>query len=240
MFNRLGFFDMHQQPKTNATTTYEPFELSIKQTHFQLLPEKAIFLPQHRSLLIADPHFGKAAHFRKAGIPVPENVHTGDYLKINSIIKRYLPSDVFFLGDLFHSDFNNSWNDLEAFRSLFSDIKFHLIKGNHDILPEGFYRSGLWELHEQSCLLGELLLSHEPEEKLPLERVNICGHIHPGISLYGAGRQKLTMPCYFVSPQRIILPAFGRFTGLAKMSCGKNDRAFAVAGKKVIEVNFSS
>ena len=231
---------MHQQSKPKVSTQTIPLELTLKNTNFLLLPEKAIFLPKHHCLLIADPHFGKAAHFRKAGIPVPEKVHLVDYLKIESLINRFAPKEIFFLGDLFHSDFNNSWHDLEAFLSLYPKIKFHLIKGNHDILPEGFYRSEYWQLHDQSIILGELVLSHEPEPSIPVNTINVCGHIHPGVSLYGAGRQKLTMPCFFVSPERIILPAFGRFTGLAKMECGKNDRVFAVADKKVLEIKLSS
>ena len=40
--------------------------------HELLLAEKAIFWPKRNVLFVADPHFGKAATFRKSGIPVPE------------------------------------------------------------------------------------------------------------------------------------------------------------------------
>ncbi|PSL07911.1 ligase-associated DNA damage response endonuclease PdeM [Cecembia rubra] len=207
---------------------------------FYLLPEKAIYLPDYKALLIADPHFGKAAHFRKAGVPVPETVHLEDYLKIKKLTETYHPKSVIFLGDLFHSDFNSSWLDLEAFRSEFNQQDFHLVKGNHDLLPEEFYRSGSWKVHEETMQMGSILLSHEPLSDLKEGIVNICGHIHPGVTIYGQGRQKLTLPCFFVSPKQIILPAFGRFTGLAKVDCGKHDKVFAVTGKKVIQVNFMS
>ena len=36
-----------------------------------LLPEKAIYWPRERMLIIADIHFGKAAAFRSLGVPVP-------------------------------------------------------------------------------------------------------------------------------------------------------------------------
>lgn len=222
--------------KKDSSNSY--FEWTQEKICFYLLPEKAIYLPEYEALLIADPHFGKAAHFRKAGVPVPETVHSEDYQKIKKLIEAYNPLSVIFLGDLFHSDFNTSWLDLEAFRSLFSEQEFHLVKGNHDILPEQFYRSGLWHVHEETLALGKLILSHEPLEIISEGYINLCGHIHPGVSLYGAGRQKLTLPCFFVAPNQIILPAFGRFTGLAKMVCEKNERAFAITGKKVIPVNF--
>ncbi|WP_291788220.1 ligase-associated DNA damage response endonuclease PdeM [Cecembia sp.] len=231
---------MYKNQKTHSSGSQGLFQLLLQEVNFELLPEKAIYLPDQKSLLIADPHFGKAAHFRKAGVPVPESVHHGDYVKIKKLIQNFQPLHLFFLGDLFHSDFNQTWLDLEAFPGLFPGIQFHLIKGNHDILPAQFYRSELWDVHSQSLVLGNLLLSHEPEMDIPEGMLNICGHVHPGISLYGQGRQKLTLPCFFVSPKRIILPAFGRFTGLAKLECEKHDRAFVIANKKIVEVNLST
>jgi DNA ligase-associated metallophosphoesterase len=221
----------------------EPNPKGIQIIHFNqndlhLLPEKAVFLPQFESLLIADPHFGKAAHFRKAGIPVTEKVHIHDFVKIQKLIERHEPTDIYFLGDLFHSDWNESWNDLELFAGNFSGCQFHLIKGNHDILPEELYRSEIWKVHPESLILGDFILTHEPMYEVPEGLFNFCGHIHPGISLYGTGRQRLTLPCFFLSGRQLILPAFGRFTGLYGMKCEKSDQAFAVTDKKVIPVNF--
>jgi DNA ligase-associated metallophosphoesterase len=216
----------------------EGFELQWGNLKIQLLPEKAIYLEDFKSILIADPHFGKAAHFRKAGIPVSEKVHIGDFMVIQNLIQKYKPEQLYFLGDLFHSDWNSAWNDLETFAEYYPSISFHLIKGNHDILPEVVYRSDIWQVHTESLNLGQMILSHEPMNIVPQEKINLCGHIHPGISLYGTARQKLTLPCFFVSTNQIILPAFGRFTGLFTMKCGKNDNAYVIAEKKVIPVNF--
>ena len=44
----------------------------------QLLPEKAIFWEKENTLFLADPHFGKAAAFRKVGIPIPETTSEDD------------------------------------------------------------------------------------------------------------------------------------------------------------------
>jgi uncharacterized protein len=205
-----------------------------------LLPEKAIYLPDYQALLIADPHFGKAAHFRKAGIPVPEKVHFNDYDKILKLIQNYPIQKLFFLGDLFHSDINSSWSDLELFISQFQEIQFHLIKGNHDILGNSIYRSGLWQIHEETFNLEPFIFSHEPLPSIPKGSLNICGHIHPGISLYGSGRQSLSLPCFFMTTDLIIMPAFGRFTGLSKMHCEKNEQAFVVTDRKVIPVNLTT
>ncbi|TXD50975.1 DEAD/DEAH box helicase, partial [Ralstonia sp. TCR112] len=36
-----------------------------------LLPERALWWPVQRMLMVADAHFGKAATFRARGVPVP-------------------------------------------------------------------------------------------------------------------------------------------------------------------------
>ncbi|WP_089241463.1 ligase-associated DNA damage response endonuclease PdeM [Belliella buryatensis] len=201
------------------------------------LPEKALVLPEHKALLLADPHFGKAGHFRKAGVPISELLHDEDLSRISKLIVDSQAESVYFLGDLFHSDLNESWWAIEAFIDQFSETNFHLIKGNHDILPPACYQSGKWEIHEEPLTLGVYLLSHEPLEDFPRDKINICGHIHPGISLRGKGRQKVTLPCFFYSERRLIMPAFGRFTGLVAMPCTKSDQAYVIADEKVIRVN---
>lgn len=215
------------------------FELKLKELDcgLLLLPQKAIYIEKHRFLLIADPHFGKAAHFRKAGIPISEHLHDDDLQKISQLIHQFESIDIYFLGDLFHSDLNESWWILETFIDSFPKVNFHLVKGNHDILPKACYTSGKWIIHEKPLEIGNFVLSHEPLPEVPEGKINLCGHIHPGISLRGKGRQKITLPCFFYSQRRIILPAFGRFTGLDVLACTKSDQAFVIADEVVISIN---
>ena len=80
-----------------------------------LLPEKAVWIGSLRVLLLADIHLGKASHFRKSGIPVPEQVHDLDYQRLGKLIQDYSPKDVYFLGDLFHSSWNNTYLNLNVY-----------------------------------------------------------------------------------------------------------------------------
>ena len=213
------------------------FELKELACDLLLLPQKAIYIKKQQALLIADPHFGKAAHFRKSGIPISEYLHEDDFHKISELIHQFDPNDIYFLGDLFHSDLNESWWVLEEFINSYSKINFHLIKGNHDILPKACYASGIWIIHKEPLEIENFILSHEPIINVPEGKINFCGHIHPGISLRGKGRQKITLPCFFHSQRRIILPAFGRFTGLDILTCTKVDQAFVIADEVVIQIN---
>ena len=61
-----------------------------------LLPEKAVWIESLRVLLLADLHFGKASHFRKAGIPIPEQVHDLDYIRIEKLIRKHNPAHTYF------------------------------------------------------------------------------------------------------------------------------------------------
>ncbi|HSI78107.1 MAG TPA: ligase-associated DNA damage response endonuclease PdeM, partial [Lunatimonas sp.] len=204
-----------------------------------LLTEKALWIPATKRLFLADTHFGKAGHFRKAGIPIPEEIHTSDFHKLGNLLANLQPSEVYILGDLFHSDWNGEWDAVKAFFLNYSDIDFHLILGNHDILKPFQYRQTVLQVHETGLIVDEFILSHEPLAVIPAGKLNLCGHLHPGIRLRGMGRQHLRLPCYFLRKDQLILPAFGRFTGSAPVSVMAGDRIYAITPNKVIPLNLS-
>ncbi len=214
--------------------SYHPIQFSGFELH--LLKEKAIWSPELKSLFLSDLHFGKAAHFRKSGIPIPEPIHDEDLLKIEQLISNYQPEHFYFLGDLFHSDWNDQWESLNSFLRNFKETVFHLVKGNHDILDLGSYSSSNFEIHPHPIQLGKLFLSHEPQKEIPAGLINLCGHIHPGVRLVGKGRQSLRLPCFYLHDNQLILPAFGNFTGLARIKALPGDRIFGVTKEKVIPI----
>ena len=211
-----------------------PIQFSDFELH--LLKEKAIWSPELKSLFLSDLHFGKAAHFRKSGIPIPEPIHNEDLLKIEFLISTYQPEHFYFLGDLFHSDLNDQWELLNRFLRNFKETIFHLVKGNHDILNFSSYSSSNFQIHPEPIQLGKLFLSHEPQEEIPAGLINLCGHLHPGVLLIGKGRQYLRLPCFYLHGNQLILPAFGNFTGLAMIRPKPDDRIFGVTKEKVIVI----
>ena len=119
----------------------------------------------------------------------------------------------------------------------FSMCTFELVRGNHDILSQLQYIRHRITLHEAGLKIGNLLLTHEPIEVMPGECYNLTAHIHPGVRLFGKGKQALTLPCFYFGRDQGILPAFGSFTGLAIITPRKDDRIFVVTEKKVQQVN---
>ena len=200
-----------------------------------LLPEKAVWIDSISTLLLADIHFGKASHFRKAGIPIPEEVHDLDYERLQQLVHRYSPKHVYFLGDLFHSTWNEQWKELLSFLGQFPTVQFHLVRGNHDILSLESYQDPRLQVHPESVLLECLLLSHEPTT-LPSGFLNICGHIHPGIILKGKAKQAVRIPCFHLSEDKLVLPSFGNFTGLFLVNAKKTDFIWGIAQERVIPI----
>lgn len=210
------------------------FSIALQNEKLQLLPEKALYWPRKKSLIISDLHLGKAGHFRKNGLAVPGNVHFGDLRKMDDLIRSYEIARIIFLGDLFHSEMNTEWNVFCDWVGSYPDIQFTLVEGNHDILPRQSYLDLGVDLHEVLTIDG---FSFSHEEVLSDSCYNISGHIHPGISLRGKGKQGLRVPCFYFKPTHAYLPAFGFFTGIHPLRKAKGDKVFGVADGQVLSLN---
>ncbi len=209
--------------------------IEIAGVELWLLAEKAIYWPEERRLFIADTHFGKISHFRKNGIKMPEGAARQNLIRLEKLLYSTQAKEVYFLGDLFHSELNREWLGFKQVIALFPATQFHLIGGNHDILDElSYYRARL-EYHPNGLRLDPFYLSHEPLEEF--EGYNLCGHIHPGVRLRGTGRQSLRLACFHFSPRQGILPAFGEFTGFHTLKVRKTDRVFVITDDRVIGIN---
>jgi uncharacterized protein len=201
-----------------------------------LLTEKALYLNKHKALVIADLHFGKVNHFRKAGIAVPARANDKNSSKLIEAIQATKPERVIFLGDLFHSHYNEEWETVGQILKHFSACSFELVLGNHDVLSFQQYQRHSIKVFESELRIGTWLLTHEPIPDVEEDFYNLAGHIHPGIRLKGGGRQSLMLPCFYFGINQGILPAFGSFTGLAPIVPKKGENVFVIAGEKVMKV----
>lgn len=212
--------------------------LLLNKEQLVLLPEKAIWWPAQSSLLLADVHLGKAAHFRKAGIPIPKAVHQSDYQKLEKLLADTQAKHVIFLGDLFHSDLNMEWTDFLQWVAKRPSINFILVKGNHDILPEAAYIADNLNIYAEKLEIKPFLLTHKPEPAKAREKglYNLCGHLHPAIGLKGPARQNITLPCFYFGLHGGLLPAFGNFTGFSKISVKQGDAVFGITPTQVVPI----
>ncbi|MEO0827005.1 MAG: ligase-associated DNA damage response endonuclease PdeM [Cyanobacteria bacterium J06642_9] len=210
--------------------------IQIQTVNLNLLPQKAIYLPTHNSLLVSDVHLGKAETFQSFGIPIanPINQHTLD--RLNALCHTWQPEHLFILGDLFHAKQGLVDEVIDSWLRFLNDVQLqaHLLLGNHD-RPMS---DDLQQLSIDCCtspiqLADDLVLSHEPHAYG--SSLNICGHVHPCVNLK-TRLDQLRLPCFFheVGINRLTLPAFGEFTGGYTVRLGREDVAYAIAEESII------
>jgi uncharacterized protein len=208
-------------------------ETLIRHEVFYLLHQKAVFRPASKQLIISDIHLGKATHFRKSGIPMPAQIHLRDIDRLHFILNTWRPESVLLLGDLFHSEYNREWLWFKSVLMEYPEVRFILVAGNHDILPASEY--DLPNL-EKTELVEEphMVFTHSPLGKP--EKLNVCGHVHPGIRITGVARQSIRLPCFYLSKKHFILPAFGNLTGLQLLEREKNATYYLVTAETIVKL----
>jgi len=215
--------------------------INIRNTEFHLLYEKAVYLPLQQVLIVADMHLGKLVHFRRKGIFVPTSNVNEDIELLKSLINKYIPKEVVFLGDLFHSEINSDYQNLMQLVEFFPRIRFILTKGNHDIIPIGFFKANLQanyiDVIDEKLLDNGIILRHQLPKLLKEGCFYVIGHIHPGYLIQGMGRQTFRLPCFHQSRNVLVVPAFGKHTGLFIMDdLTDADKSYVVMNNKVVRV----
>lgn len=185
-------------------------------------------------MVISDLHLGKINHFRKAGIGLPMAASKADFDQLELVLLKYKPDKVIFLGDLFHSAYNQSVDKLKHALLTHTSIEFILIKGNHDIMDNKIYEELNIVCHDY-LVDGSFIFSHDKLE-YDTDHFNIYGHIHPGVLLKAKARQSSRFPCFYFNNVEAVLPAFGKFTGLHLMKVKEGDEVYIVYDDKVIKV----
>jgi uncharacterized protein len=201
---------------------------------WHLSAHRAIFWKEEQALIVSDLHLGKSTHFRKAGIAVPANIGQDDLYRLQQLITTYNPVQVIIVGDMFHSKENNDVNYFKIWRQQFAHISFKLVKGNHDILSDQLYEAMNLEVYDTYSIKA-IHFVHEPCDGE--NGYTFSGHLHPGFAVDGGGRQRLRLPCFYFGRNCSILPAFGKFTGLAMLRPEEDEAVFVIAENTVLKVN---
>ena len=194
-----------------------------------LLAEKAIYYPAERALLIADAHFGKAAAYRKLGQPVPHGTTDDNLRRLDHLLEAYDCQQLIFLGDFLHapeSHATGTLEALEAWRARHAELSITLIRGNHDKRagdPPAYLNI---QVVPEPLLMGPFALQHEPDSHATHHV--LAGHVHPAYRLFGRGRQRLRLPCFYLQSHVSLLPAFGAFTGGMNIDRAENAEVYVV------------
>jgi len=201
-----------------------------------LHPYRAAYWPDQEILLLADLHLGKVAHFRREGLAVPVDADNENWDRLIGLLLEYQPSRVLFLGDLFHSTYNREWDAFSEFLDRFTGISFELVIGNHDILPKSLYERANIKVHADELIIPPFCFTHHPQKASTEGCYNLAGHTHPCVFLSGSRGHRTRLPCFYFGRNGGILPAFGAFTGMAKVKPQKGEQVYVIAEDAVVEV----
>lgn len=209
-------------------------DVEIRGVAMRLLPERAALLVSSATLLVADAHLGKAASFRRLGVPVPEATTQDNLQRLTALVAQSGARRVVFLGDLVHSARALAAATVEAisaWRRQHARLECTLVRGNHD--RHAGMPPAAWELEvlEGPLPLAGLQLRHEPQPD-PAGYV-LAGHVHPCAVVGGRAHDRLRLPCFHFGAEVGVLPAFGSFTGMHALPRLPGDRVYVIAGSEI-------
>jgi uncharacterized protein len=201
-----------------------------------LSAQRSLFWEEEKALVVSDLHFGKTGHFRKSGIAVPQTVYKEDLQRLVSLLHYFKPSQLIVVGDFFHSRANTELDWFKRWREDFAALQITLVKGNHDILTDAWYREAAIDVVNPTLQTRTFLFSHDRCET-EAGVYTFCGHIHPGVLLHGLGKQSLRFPCFYFTERHCILPAFSKFTGAVAMNRAEASAVFVVVENELIKLS---
>ena len=169
----------------------------------------ALYWPAEAALLVADLHLEKGSSLASRGVMLPPYDTRETLARLAEAIGRFDPARVIALGDSFHDTDGTrriAGDDLDCLRGLQKGRTWTWILGNHD--PQISPIAG--GTFQDVLTIGALTLRHEPA-RAPA-RGEIAGHLHPTARLSHNGAS-IRRPCFVGNESRLVMPAFGAFTG---------------------------
>lgn len=178
-----------------------PFTLGP--AHLVALPSGALHWPAQSLLIASDLHLGKSERLaRRGGALLPPYETRATLQKLDHDIEATTARRILCLGD--------SFDDLTAADNLPEQDRLWLtrlmagrdwiwVQGNHDAGPAAIGGS-----HRAEITLDGLAFRHIATA----QTLEISGHYHPKARLPGR-----TAPCFLIDAARVIMPAYGAYTG---------------------------
>jgi uncharacterized protein len=168
----------------------------------------ALWWPAARLLCVSDLHLGRSERLARRGgslLPPYETAETLD--RLAGEVERWAPEAVICLGDSFDDrdcEAGLGRSDRDRLTSLMAGRDWIWIAGNHDPGPVTLGGRHLARLER-----GGLAFRHAPE---PEAEGEIAGHLHPKLRRC-LGGTAVSRPCFLIDHRRLIMPAFGAYTG---------------------------
>jgi hypothetical protein len=182
--------------------------LRLSGEHLLLDPAGVLFWPSASLLAVADLHLEKGSASARQGNLVPPWDSRVTLQRLAAAVARHAPKTLVSVGDAFHDTAAPARlpePDAQALRHISQATTLIWVCGNHDpCAPQGVGGDS-----REEFTLGPITFRHQAK---PGAAGEISGHFHPKARV-NTRAGAVTRACFIADAARLILPAFGAYTG---------------------------
>ena len=190
-----------------ALSAFEVWPIELGRAELAADRSGVLFIEANRTLIVSDLHLEKGTSLARRRTLLPPYDTRSTLRRLQLAMERLRPKTVIALGDSFH-DLNGAVRLCDEDRASLATLQkgrdWLWIAGNHDpVLPLelGGERAGEWRF-------GAVTFRHEPSSSSN----EVTGHFHPCARVSRDGHSQ-RRPCFAIGSGRLIMPAFGAYTG---------------------------
>ena len=183
--------------------------LHLAGERLMLDPAGVLYWPAREMLVVSDLHLEKGSSFARRGMLLPPFDTRATLDRLTLLLRHWRPRVLLALGDSFHDDGGAgrlSSHEAERIGAIASALRVIWVRGNHDPAPP----AGLGGESVAAFEVGGLVFRQEAVARAaPGE---ISGHFHPKAAM-PARATMVSRPCFVADAHRLLMPAFGAYTG---------------------------
>ncbi len=187
-----------------------PAPIHLGGERLMLDPAGVLAWPARRLLVVADLHLEKGSAFAAGGRFLPPYDTRETLQRLGLALRRWRPARLVALGDSFHDPGGAARldpGDAGLLRRMLEGIETVWVLGNHDPVPP----AGLPGASVPEWAEGAAVFRHQARPG-PVPGVEVSGHFHPKATM-PTRCGGVTRPCFLADGRRVLLPAFGAYTG---------------------------
>ncbi len=197
------------KPERLHLDDFQDQTLSICGKLFRADMSGALYWPGQDALIVADLHLEKGSSFAQRGQMLPPYDTRDTLQRLAEVIDRYDAGTIIALGDSVHdleACQRIGLEELEILQIMQEDREWIWVTGNHDpAIGERLGGTVTGDIEVEGITLRHVPrpghITHE-----------IAGHLHPAARLSVHG-YSIRRPCFVGNGRRLVMPAFGTFTG---------------------------
>jgi hypothetical protein len=184
-----------------------PAPITLASERVLLDPSGVAVWPERKLMAVADLHLEKGSSLAARGQVLPPYDSAATLDRLWRAVRLYRPARLVCLGDSFHDRHGcarlggHARARIDAIAAIAEII---WVLGNHDPAPpEGLPGTAHADWRE-----GQVIFRHEGGGATP----EVCGHHHPKATIPSRAKW-ISRPCFVGGSERLMLPAFGAYTG---------------------------